>query len=1125
MTIRVALHHQTRYLYDRSIHVGPQLVRLRPAFHARTPIIAYSQRVDPADHFVNWQQDPFGNPIGRYIFEKPCRELSVTIDFIADMTVINPFDFFVEEEFEAWPFRYDEIRRKQLLPYLEKPAATPLFTQWVSELPESADRVIDFLVDINQRMEKRIDYTVRMEPGVQSPEETLTLARGSCRDSAWLLVETLRQIGLAARFVSGYLIQLTSDVPSLDGPSGPQEDFCDLHAWTEVFLPGAGWVGLDPTSGLFAGEGHIPLACTPDFSDAAPITGAHEPCEVEFDFKMSVRRVHEDPRVTKPYTDDQWQDIMQTGDRLDEIIAKEDMRLTMGGEPTFVSIDDMDDPQWNTDAVGPEKRVLSNILLKRLQSQWAPGSLLHYGQGKWYPGESLPRWALTCLWRKDGQPIWKDPQWMADEGRDDGLTHKDAENFVYTLARELNISAKMTFPVFEDTFHYLWKEERLPIDVEPTDPKLEDPNERAMMIRTFRQGLNKPVGFTLPLRRAWWQARAGWMGGRWPVRGEKVFLIPGDSPIGLRLPLDTLPTTSFATNSLYAVPADPVGPAPPLPATRGAAKGNVVDVLREQRAPVGGGSRFADNQTVNEQTIDEVDKDDDLPTSDDIIHTALCVECRHGRLHVFMPPVSRMEDYLDLVSAIEQTCEKLKLPVIVEGYLPPPDARVELFKITPDPGVIEVNTQPSRTWRELVELTETLYEEARLTRLGTEKFDLDGLHTGTGGGNHIVLGGSAPSESPFLRRPDLLGSMIAFWNNHPSLSYLFSGRFIGPTSQAPRADEGRLDAAHELELALRQVPPRWQETPLWTTDRIFRDLLTDLTGNTHRAEICIDKMYSPDSSTGRLGLVELRGFEMPPHARMSLCQQLLIRALVLAFWQKPYDQKLSNWGTTLHDRFMLPHYVWSDFVDVLRFLDTQGLGLKPEWFGSHYEFRFPRIGEVTYGDVDLTLRNAVEPWHVMGEEPGSSGTTRFVDSSVERIEVRAESFDPARHALLCNGLQVPMHATEIRGTYMAGIRYRAWQPPRCLHPTIGIHSPLRFELVDREFASSMGGCTYHVVHPGGRGTDSFPVNSVEAESRRASRFDRLTMTGGTIDIPDSPPPARGDAYPVTFDLMRASVGT
>src|SRR6056297_1348130 len=568
MTIRVALHHQTRYLYDRSIHVGPQLVRLRPAFHARTPIIAYSQRVDPADHFVNWQQDPFGNPIGRYIFEKPCRELSVTIDFIADMTVINPFDFFVEEEFEAWPFRYDEIRRKQLLPYLEKPAATPLFTQWVSELPESADRVIDFLVDINQRMEKRIDYTVRMEPGVQSPEETLTLAGGSCRDSAWLLVETLRQIGLAARFVSGYLIQLTSDVPSLDGPSGPQEDFCDLHAWTEVFLPGAGWVGLDPTSGLFAGEGHIPLACTPDFSDAAPITGAHEPCEVEFDFKMSVRRVHEDPRVTKPYTDDQWQDIMQTGDRLDEIIAKEDMRLTMGGEPTFVSIDDMDDPQWNTDAVGPEKRVLSNILLKRLQSQWAPGSLLHYGQGKWYPGESLPRWALTCLWRKDGQPIWKDPQWMADEGRDDGLTHKDAENFVYTLARELNISAKMTFPVFEDTFHYLWKEERLPIDVEPTDPKLEDPNERAMMIRTFRQGLNKPVGFTLPLRRAWWQARAGWMGGRWPVRGEKVFLIPGDSPIGLRLPLDTLPTSYSSTAAFYTAPADPFArraPLPPMP--------------------------------------------------------------------------------------------------------------------------------------------------------------------------------------------------------------------------------------------------------------------------------------------------------------------------------------------------------------------------------------------------------------------------------------------------------------------------------------------------------------------------------------------------------------------------------
>ncbi|TWU61006.1 hypothetical protein V7x_53170 [Crateriforma conspicua] len=1140
MTIRVALHHQTKYQYDRSIGLGPQLVRLKPAYHARTPIIAYSQRVSPADHFVNWQQDPFGNPIGRYVFEKPADHLEVTVDFIADMTVINPFDFFVEEEFEAWPFEYDEVRRKQLLPYLEKPPMTPLFSQWVGELPTSADRVIDYLVDVNQRLERRIDYTVRMEPGVQSAEETLELARGSCRDSAWLLVQTLRHVGLAARFVSGYLIQLASDLPSLDGPSGPTEDFCDLHAWTEVYLPGAGWVGMDPTSGLFAGEGHIPLACTPFFSDAAPITGAHEPCEVEFSFDMSVRRVHEDPRVTKPYSEQQWQQIMATGDRFDEIMQESDLRLTMGGEPTFVSIDDMDDPQWNTDAVGEDKRVLSNVLLRRLQKHFGNGSLLHYGQGKWYPGESLPRWALTCMWRKDGHPIWKDQQWLADEGVDYGHTVQDAKRFIYTLARELNISAKMTFPVFEDTFHYLWRENRLPVDVDTSEPKLKDPNERAMMIRTFQHGLGKPIGFTLPLRRAWWQARPGWMGGRWPVRSEKVYLIPGDSPIGLRLPLDTLPVSSFSTNAFYSAPYDPTAINGPLPTMQRGMKGVSADPLREVRqemparsgengfggggGPLGPGSGGPGGQPINEQVIDEIDEDDDLPTSEDVVHTALCIECRHGRLHVFMPPVNRMEDYLDLINAIEQTCERLQLPVIIEGYLPPPDSRVEYYKITPDPGVIEVNTQPTKTWRELAHLTETLYEEARLSRLGTEKFDLDGLHTGTGGGNHIVMGGSNPSESPFLRRPDVLSSMIAFWNNHPSLSYLFSGRFIGPTSQAPRADEGRIDAAYQLEMALAQVPQRWESTPPWLTDRLFRDLLTDLTGNTHRAEICIDKLYSPDSVTGRLGLIELRGFEMPPHARMSLAQQLLIRGLVLAFWQQPYREKLSHWGTSLHDRFMLPHFVWSDFLDVLRFMKHRGLGLEPDWFGTHYEFRFPRIGEVTYENVSLTLRNAIEPWYVMGEEPGASGTTRFVDSSVERMEVRAENFDPSRHALLCNGLRVPMHATGIKGTYVTGIRYRAWQPPRCLHPTIGIHSPLRFEVVNINTAASIGGCTYHVVHPGGRGTDSFPVNSVEAESRRASRFDTESLTGGLIQLPPMPPIGSDEAYPVTFDLLRASCG-
>ncbi len=1148
MTIRVALHHRTEYRYDQPISLGPQQVRLRPAYHARTPIDAYSLRVSPADHFVNWQQDPHGNPVARFVFAKATDHLTVTVDLVANMTVINPFDFFVEESVEKFPFQYPKDVQRQLLPYLDieglglGDTPTPLLDAWVDSLPKQCDRTTDFLVDVNMRLHQKIRYLVRMEPGVQTPEQTLELASGSCRDSAWLLVATLRRIGLAARFVSGYLIQLTADQKALDGPSGPEADFCDLHAWAEVYLPGAGWIGLDATSGLFCGEGHIPLACTPEPRDAAPITGMHEPCEVTFHHEMSVRRIHEDPRVTKPYGDDQWQRITQLGREVDQKLVAGDVRLTMGGEPTFVSIDSMDSPEWTTEAVGPEKRVLSNVLLLRLRDRFAPGAMLHYGQGKWYPGESLPRWALTCMWRKDGVAMWHDPKWIADEGRDHGHTHEDAERFVFHLARELGITAKARFPVYEDVFHYLWKENRLPIDVSPDDPKLSDPNERAGMMRVFRGGLAKPVGYVLPIQRAWWQAKAlpartGWLTGRWPVRAEKIYLLPGDSPIGLRLPLESLPYTGSSTAALYTTPHDPTVPRGNLPLPRrstipGAAQPIEQHRQRSVASPSGtnGGATdasFFGPQRINEQVLQTNPELDDSGEDDVdeqyVVRTALAIECRHGRLYVFMPPTQRLEDYLEIVEAIEDTCEATGLPVIIEGYMPPPDHRISMFKVTPDPGVIEVNTQPSSSWDELTELTEAIYDEARSARLGTEKFDLDGMHTGTGGGNHIVMGGATPSDSPFLRRPDLLASMITFWNNHPSLSYLFSGKFIGPTSQSPRMDEGRRDAIYEMQVALEQVPSRDEFVQPWLVDRLFRNLLVDITGNTHRAEICIDKLYSPDSSTGRLGLVELRGFEMPPHARMSLTQQLLIRALVASFWDQPYRDPLEHWGTTLHDRFMLPHFVWQDFCDVLGELAQRGTHMEAEWFLPHFEFRFPHIGEVVRGDVRLTLRDAIEPWYVLGEEPGGGGTVRFVDSSLERMQILVDGFIENRHAILCNGIRVPMHSTGVPQQFVAGLRYRAWQPPSCLQPTIPVHAPLRFDVVDRRSGGSVGGCTYYVSHPGGLSYASFPINASEAEARRASRFRGDGLSSGRLHVPEELPIVGTDLFPVTLDLRQGNL--
>jgi uncharacterized protein (DUF2126 family)/transglutaminase-like putative cysteine protease len=1118
MTIRVALHHETNYVYDRLVTLGPQIVRLRPAPHCRTKIISYSMGVTPQDHFCNWQQDPQGNYQARLVFPKPTRRLSVVVDLVADLTAINPFDFFLESYAEEFPFKYDEALARELIPYLEVLPLTPKLDAWVKSIPQTKRRTMDAVTDINQRLQSQIRYEIRMEPGVQTPEETLTLQSGSCRDSAWLLVQIMRRLGIAARFASGYLIQLAADQKSLDGPSGPEADFTDLHAWSEIYLPGAGWVGLDPTSGLLCGEGHLPVACTPDPSSAAPISGLVDEAECEFDFSMTVQRMVEAPRTTKPYSEEQWDRVLALGEAVDEQLTRDDVRLTFGGEPTFVSMDDMDGAEWNSAAVGPNKRRLSGQLIKRLRNRFAPGALLHYGEGKWYPGESLPRWALSCMWRVDGHPIWHNEDLIADEEKPYGFTFTDARKFALVLGKHLELDSRWMMPAYEDTYYYLWREQRLPIDVQPWDSKLADPEERTRIARVFNRGLNKPVGVVIPICRQWWQGKMRWQTGPWPVRPEKLFLLPGDSAIGLRLPLDTLPHSS-TTSGQSVYPMDPFASRGPLPPAAPV-------VQRKQ-------DRIAAEVTSSKWI--SVDWDEDARWSEEqarrraeenfdpskLVRTAMCVEPRDGKLYVFMPPTNTLEDYLELIWAIEQTAADLQMPVVIEGYLPPRDHRLQIIKVTPDPGVIEVNVHPTSTWKEMVENTTALYEEARLCRLSTEKFDLDGKHTGTGGGNHVVMGGPTPWDSPFLRRPDVLRSMIAFWINHPSLSYFFSNRFIGPTSQAPRADEGRLDAIYELQTALEQVPSRGQNCPPWLVDRLLRNLLIDLTGNTHRAEFCIDKLFSPDSATGRLGLVELRGFEMPPHAQMSLTAQLLIRCLVAHFWRNEYREPLRRWNTDLHDRFMLPHFLMRDLQDVLLMLQQHGWNWDDSWFSAHYEFRFPPIGHAEYDGVGIHLRTAIEPWYVLGEEPGGGGTVRYVDSSIERLEVKTTGLDPARHSLLCNGVRVPLQFGGDSCTYVCGIRYRAWQPASCLHPTIPVHTPLIFDLYDIRTGRSVGGCTYHVAHPGGRNYATFPVNALEAEGRRNARFLPFGHTPGKIEMKM---PRWNPEYPSTLDLRREYLG-
>ncbi|BBY29626.1 DUF2126 domain-containing protein [Mycolicibacterium sediminis] len=1084
MGIKVALEHRTSYTFDRLVEVFPHVVRLRPAPHSRTPIEAYSLNVEPADHFVNWQQDAFGNFMARLVFPTRTRSLTITVGLIADLKVINPFDFFIEDYAEHVGFTYPRDLAEDLKPYLrpvdeneEGSGPGDLASEWVKDFHvATGTRTIDFLVALNRAVNADVGYSVRMEAGVQTPDFTLRSGIGSCRDSAWLMVSILRQMGLAARFVSGYLVQLTSDVPALDGPSGPAADFTDLHAWTEVYIPGAGWIGLDPTSGLFAGEGHIPLSATPQPASSAPITGATKRAETTLDFANLVTRVHEDPRVTLPYTPTAWDAIQALGARIDERLTDGDVRLTVGGEPTFVSVDNQVDPEWTTDADGPHKRERASALAALLKEQWAPQGLVQRNQGKWYPGEPLPRWQIGLMWRADGEPLWHDPALLADPWSAGGAAAETpvdaAGRLLEGVAASLGLPDTQVRPAYEDALARLANAIRTP-EGEPVsasddlDPAADGPAARAALVEALDDSVTEPAAYVLPVHRR--EDGSGWASADWRLRRGRIVLLEGDSPAGLRLPLKSISWE-------------------PPPVTPEA------DPLAER------GALESDDQDA---TVEEAEG---LPT------TAMVAEVRDGVLYVFLPPTEELSDFVDLVERIEKAAAAIDCPLVVEGYGPPPDPRLVSMSVTPDPGVIEVNVAPSRSFAEQRNQLETLYAQARLARLSTESFEVDGTHGGTGGGNHITLGGVTPADSPMLRRPDLLVSMLTYWQRHPALSYLFAGRFVGTTSQAPRVDEGRSEALYELEIAFAEIARQTEEALVddesgegsgpWITDRALRHLLTDITGNTHRAEFCIDKLYSPDSARGRLGLLELRGFEMPPHYQMAMVQSLLVRALVAWFWDQPLRAPLIRHGENLHGRYLLPHFIIHDIADVAADLRAHGINFDTSWLDPFTEFRFPRIGTAVFDGVEIELRGAIEPWSVLGEESTAGGTARYVDSSIERMQVRLIGADRHRYVVTCNGHPIPLLATDNSDIQVGGVRYRAWQPPSALHPSITVDGPLQFELVDTATGVSRGGCTYHVSHPGGRSYEGPPVNAVEAESRRGRRFEATGFTPGHVDMAD-----------------------
>jgi uncharacterized protein (DUF2126 family)/transglutaminase-like putative cysteine protease len=1035
MSISVSLEHRTTYTFDRPTSLGPHLIRLRPAPHCRTPISAYSLRISPADHYVNWQQDPYGNFGARVVFPHSTTELEVVAGLIADLEPINPFDFFVEPYGATYPFSYAPDLAADLAPYLvavdTEPAAE--VAAWFDGLADSHERpTVDFLVGLNAATHGAVGYTTRMEPGVQTPQETLQTSIGSCRDSAWLLVAALRHFGLAARFVSGYLIQL--------GEQDQEEDSTDLHAWAEVFVPGAGWIGLDPTSALLAGEGHIPLAATPSPMGAAPITGSTGVADVSLAFSNTVTRFRQEPSTSRPYTADQRATINALGADVDRRLVEAGLELTMGGEPTFVLLAEPTAPEWTVTADGGRKRELGGRLAARLADAFAPGGLLQHSQGRWYPGESEPRWQLEVVWRRDGEPLWRHPELLADPVDDPARDDEDkgwarAETFASAVTQTLGLPAGQLQACYEESS-------------------------------------DQPVAWALPLTAAWWGP--GWASPRWQPPEGRLRLRPGEQPAGQRLPLAELTDdeSDYAGEESYLRAGEDLHRVDPSA---------VVVELHETPS-----------------------------------RTALVVEPRDGFVRLFLPPMERGEKYAELAQLLDQVAAETDTAVVLEGYGPPPDPRLVTLCVTPDPGVLEVNLNPAASWTELTAQHERLFRLAAELGLGTETFGFDGQHRGTGGGNHWTLGAAEPANSPLLRRPDLLVSLLTYWQHHPALSYLFAGRFVGPTCQAPRVDEGRPENLYELEIAFAEIE-RFSNEPAdaaagaaaatarpWLVDRALRHLLTDITGNTHRSEFCIDKLYDPNSTRGRLGLLELRGFEMPPHPDLALVQALLIRAVLTRCADDPYAAPLIRWGSRLHDRYLLPHFVAVDLAQVVADLRAHDIAMHVEWFDPFLQFRFPMIGRSQIdagaaGVVELELRTAIEPWHVLGQESTSTGTARYVDSSVERLQVRVTGFDADQVLLTCNGAVVPLVSTRTAGEYVAAVRYKAWNPWSALHPSLGIDAPLVFDVVDRANRLSRGGATYHVAHPGGHTYTQPPVNAAEAEARRARRFEARGHTTGMID--------------------------
>ncbi|MEZ4402761.1 MAG: transglutaminase family protein [Kofleriaceae bacterium] len=1099
--MRLLVRHRSTYRYPRPAALGPQVIRLRPCDHVKVEVESYQLTVGP-DHQVHWQRDPHGNHVARLTTRvgQTVAALDVQVELALDVRAINPFDFLVDPRCRQVPFTYPPELAGELAAFRDRGDAAyaggPATAAFLAALPVAGD-VVDLVVEINRQVAERVRYVVREEPGVWTPEETLRHGRGSCRDSAVLLVAALRARGLAARFVSGYLVQLSDEGMLPDQPRGLDRDVVDLHAWAEVFIPGAGWVGLDATSGLMAGEGHVALAATASPAAAAPIEGTSDVVADQVSFATSVTRLGHEPRPTAPYPDDVWEELLTAADRADAALAAAGLEVTSGGEPTFVARDEAGAAEWTSAALGPSKWRLGLRLVDELTARLAPGAAVLHRLGKQYPDEPLPRWSLDVCGRVDQVAVWPARALPVDGSA------AAAARLAAALAGALAVPATAQ-PLFEDPWPLLAGEAALPIDrappaADPSTAALRDGASRARLARALDGGDDGEVGYVLPLARR--ADRTGWVTEAWTTRRARLFLLPGDAPAGLRLPLASLapgapPPVPLVELGLdpRQLEAEPEVDDDPRAAARAQLRLDASDRARARLGLVAPPS---------------------APAVSSGIRTALVVEARSGELWVFLPPVASFADWLALVAAVDQARVAAGVAIRLEGYPPPSDPELTRFAVTPDPGVLEVNLPPAIGGRAHAELLATTFEAALAAGLTAEKYLLDGRLVGSGGGHHITIGGPTPARSPWFARPDLLASLVTACQHHPALSYLFTGMFIGATSQAPRVDEARPECLGDLELALARLGAG--PTPPWLVDALLRHYLCDATGSTHRTELSIDKLCDPGTPFGRQGLVELRAFEMPPHPRLAAAQVILVRALVAAFAQAPYHRPLVRWGAELHDRYLLPYFLAADLERVLAVLAERGVALPAAALAPFVELRCPLAGRFSADEVTVELRTALEPWPVLGQETTATGTARYVDSALERIEIRTHGLVPTRHAVTVNGVELPLWPTSTAGVHVAGVRFRAWCPPHGRLPHLGVHHPLAVALIDRTDRRALAAGTYHVWHPEGRAFATPPLTRFEATARRSQRFTRDGLPPTPAPLRAAPPdPDRT----CTLDLCR-----